>query len=153
MVVFAIHLHESATGICVSPILNPGPRPSPPNPSGLSQSTVFKYPASCIKLVLVIYFTYCNIHVSMLFSHIVPPSLSPTESKSLFFISMSLLLPCIYGHHHHLSKFHIYVSICCIDISLSDLASLCIIGSSFIHFIRTDSNAFFLQLCICPTTS
>ena len=37
--------------------------------------------ASYIKLALVIYFTYGNIHVSMLFSQIIPPSLSPTESK------------------------------------------------------------------------
>ena len=40
---------------------------------------------------LVIYFTYGNIHVSMLFSQI-SPSPSPTESNSLFFTSVSLLL-------------------------------------------------------------
>ena len=33
--------------------------------------------------------------VSMLFSQIIPPSPSPTESKSLFFTSVSLLLSCI----------------------------------------------------------
>ena len=73
--VFAIHGHESAMGIHVSP--HPEP-PSPPHLSGLSQGTGFKCPASCIKLALVIYFTYGNIHVSMLFSHIVPSSPSPT---------------------------------------------------------------------------
>ena len=64
---FAIHQHESATGAHVSPapILNPTPPPSPPHPSGLSQSTVFECPVSCIKLALVIYFTYGNIHVSV----------------------------------------------------------------------------------------
>ena len=36
-------------------------------------------------------FTYGNVHVSVLFSQIIPPSPSPTESKSLFFTSVS---PC-----------------------------------------------------------
>ena len=61
-------------------------------------------------------FTYDNIHVSMLFSQIIPPLLSPTESKSLFFISVSLLLSHIEGHHYHLSKFHIYALIYCIGV-------------------------------------
>ena len=47
----------------------------------------------------------------MPFSQIIPPSPSPTESKSLFFTSVSLLLSRIQGYHYHLSKFHIYVSI------------------------------------------
>ena len=42
-------------------------------------------PVSCIEPGLAIYFTYGNIHVSVLFSQIIPPSPSPTESKSLFF--------------------------------------------------------------------
>ena len=53
------------------------PPPSPPHPSGLSQSTSFGYPASWIKFALVVYFTHGNIHVSVLFSHIVSPSPSP----------------------------------------------------------------------------
>ena len=73
----------------------PFPPPSPSHPSGLSQSTGFECPVSRIELVLVIYFTYGNIHVSMLFSQTIPPSPSPTESKSLFFTSVSLLLSCI----------------------------------------------------------
>ena len=35
------------------------------------------------------YFTYGNLHVSVLFSQTIPPSPSPTESKSLFCTSMS----------------------------------------------------------------
>ena len=70
------------------------------------------------------------------------PCLLQTEPKSLFFISVSLLLSCIQGHHYCLSKFHIQVSIYCIIFFLLT-TSLCIIGSSFIYLIRTDSNAFF----------
>ena len=87
--------HESARDAHVSPILKPHPAPSPPHPSGLSQSTSFGCSASCIELALVIYFRYGNIHVSVVISHIVPSSSSPIESKSLFFTSVSVLLSCI----------------------------------------------------------
>ena len=70
----------------------PLPPPSLPYPSGFSQSTEFECPASCIKFIIVIYFIYGNVHVSMLFSQIIPPLPSPTESKSLFFTSVSPLL-------------------------------------------------------------
>ena len=64
----------------------------PSHPSGLSQCTGFECPVSCIKFGLMIYFTCGNINVSMLFSQIIPPLPSPTESKSLFFMSVFLLL-------------------------------------------------------------
>ena len=86
VMVSVIYHHESATGIHVyPPSWAPLPPPSPPYPSRLSQSTSFGCPASCIKLD----FTYGNVYVSMLFSQIIPPSPSPTESKSLFFMSVS----------------------------------------------------------------
>ena len=66
------------------------PPPYPTHPSGLSQCIGFECPVPCIKLGLVICFTYGNIHVLMLFSQIIPPLPSPTESKSLFFTSVSL---------------------------------------------------------------
>ena len=50
----------------------------------------------------------------MPFSQIIPPSLSPTESKSLFLTSVSLLLSRIQGYNYHLSKFHIYALAYCI---------------------------------------
>ena len=95
VVVFAIHWHESAVGVHVSPILKPPPTSSPSHPLGLSQCTSFECPVSCIKLGLVIYFIYGNMHGSILFSQIIPPSPSPPESKRLFFISVILLLSCI----------------------------------------------------------
>ena len=118
---FAIHSHESAMGVHVFPILTPLPPPSPSHPSGSSQCTSPEHPVSCIEPGLVIYFTYDNIYVSMLFSQISPLSPSPTESKSLFSTSVSLFLSCISGHHYHLSKFHIYALVYCIDVFLSDL--------------------------------
>ena len=65
------------------PILNPSATQLPPNPIPLG------CPSSYIKFALVIYFTYGNIHVSMLFSHIIPPSPSPTVQKSVLYICVS----------------------------------------------------------------
>ena len=112
---FAMHQHESATGIHVFLILNfppySLPTPSRYHPSGSSQCTSLKHPVSCIEPGLAICFIYDIIHVSMPFSQIIPPSPSPTESRRLFYTSVSLLLSHIQGYHFHLSKFHecIYV--------------------------------------------
>ena len=92
--VFAIHQYESAWIYMCHPILIPLLDPSPSYPSGLSQSTGVRCPPF-IELALVIYSAYGNVHVSMLFSQIVPPLPSPTESKSLFFTSVSPLLSCM----------------------------------------------------------
>ena len=81
---FAVHWHESAMDVHVFPILNLPPT-SLPIPSlwviPVHQPWV---PCSCIKPGLAICFSHDNIHVSMLFSQIVPPLPSPTESKRLF---------------------------------------------------------------------
>ena len=118
---FAIHRHESATGVHVLPILNPLPPPSPYYPSASSQCTSPKHPVSCIKPRLVIHFLYDIIHVSMPFSQSIPPSPSPTESKRLFYISVSFLLSCIQRYCYHLSEFHIYALVYCIGVFLSGL--------------------------------
>ena len=64
-----------------SPSCTPLPPPSPYHSSESSQCTSPEHPVSCIKPGLVIHFTYDIIHVSMLFSQIIPLSPSPTESK------------------------------------------------------------------------
>ena len=123
--------------------------PSPYNLSGSSQCNSPKHPVSYIKPRLVIHFLYDIMYVSMPFFQIIPPCPSPTESKRLFYTSMSLLLSRIRGYRYHLSKFHIYVLVYCISVLFCFvffwLTSLCIIGSSFVHLIRTDSNIFFLM--------
>ena len=96
------------------PILNPPPPASPSHPSVSSQCTNPKHPVSCIKPGLVICFTYGNIHVSLLFSQIIPPLLSPTESKRLFYTSVSLLLSRIQGYRYHLSSYYLKNAICAV---------------------------------------
>ena len=128
---------------CV-PILKPPPT-SLPIPS-LWVIPVHQPQASCIlhrtwtgDSFLIWYYTCFN---AILPNH--PPPPSPTESKRLFYTSVSLLLSRIQGCCYHLSKFRIYALVYCIGVSFW-LTSLCIIGSSFIHLIRTDSNVFFLM--------
>ena len=75
-----------------SPSWTPLPPPSPYHPSGSSQCTSPEHPVSCTEPGLAICFTYDNIHVSMPFSQIILPLPSPTESKRLFYTSVSLLL-------------------------------------------------------------
>ena len=104
-----------------SPSWTPLPPMSPYHPSGSSQCTSPKHPVSCIEPRLVICFIYDIIHVSVPFSQIIPPSPSRTESKRLFYATVSLLLSRIQGYRYHLSKFHIYVLIYCIGVFLSGL--------------------------------
>ena len=117
------------------------PPPSPYHPSGSSQCTSPKHPVSWIEPRLAIHILYNIIHVSMPFSQTIPPFPSPTKSKSLFYKSVSLLLSHIQG------IVTIFLPYICVSILYWCfpfwLTSLCIIGSSFICLIRTDSNVFF----------
>ena len=99
----------------------PPPTSLPSHPSGSSRCTSPAHPVSCIQPWLAICYTCDNSHVSMPFSHIILPSPSPTESKRLFYTSVSLLLSRIQGYHYHLSKLHIYALVYCIGVFLSGL--------------------------------
>ena len=79
MVLPYIDMNPPRVYMC-SPSWPPLPPPCPSHPSGSSQCTSPEHPVSCVEPGLAIYFTYDNIHVSMLFSQIIPPSPSPTES-------------------------------------------------------------------------
>ena len=92
----------------VLPILNPPPT-SFPIPS-LRVIPVHQPWAPCLmhRTWTGDLFHIYNIHVSMLFSQIIPPLPSPAESQSLFYTSVSLWLSRIQGYRYNLSKFHIY---------------------------------------------
>ena len=81
---FARHWHEYGLGVHVFPVLNPSPTSLPSHLLGSSQCTSPEHPVSCLKPGLVIYFTWDNLHVLMPFSHIIPHSPSPTETKRLY---------------------------------------------------------------------
>ena len=73
---------------------------------------------SCIEPGLVTRFVHDVLHVSMPFSQVFPPSPSPTESRRLFYTSVSLLLSHIQGYCCHLSGFHVYALVYCIGVFL-----------------------------------
>ena len=87
---FAIHQHESATGIHVFPILNPLPPPSPYYPSGSSQCTSPKHPVSCTEPGLATHFIYIIRFNAILPNH---PTLSISPShrvqKTVLYICVS----------------------------------------------------------------
>ena len=78
---FAIHQHESTTGVHMFPILNPLPSSSPHHPSGSSQCTSPKHPVSCTEPGLATHFIHDIIHVSMPFSQSPHPHPLPQSPK------------------------------------------------------------------------
>ena len=132
-------------GVHVFPILNPFPLPSPSHPSGSPQCTSPEHPVPCIEPGLVIHFTYNNIHVSMYSIKLSHPRPLPQSPKDC---SVHLCLFCCFNYRVIITNFlnSIYICVSILYWCFSFwLTSLCIIGSSFIHLIITDSNVFFLM--------
>ena len=122
----------------------PPPPPSPLHPSGSSQCISPEHPVSCIEPALVICFTYDNIHVqcySLKSSHHRLPPQSPKDC------SIYLCLFCCLAYKVIITIFinPIYMRSILYWCFSFWLTSFCIIGSSFIHLIRTDSNVLFLM--------
>ena len=115
------------TSTCIHHRYTHVPHPEPP-PTSLPILSLWVIPvhqpqASCIlhrtwtgDSFLMWYYTCFN---AILPNH--PPPPSPTESKRLFYTTVSLLLSHIQGCHYHLSKFHIYALVYCIGVFLSGL--------------------------------
>ena len=124
------------------PILNPPPTSSLYHLSGSSQCTSPKHPVSCIEPRLAI--SYMLLYMFQCHS---PKSSHPRLlSQSPKVCSIHLCLFCCLAYRVIVTIFlnSIYVSILYWCFSFW-LTSLCKIGSSFIHLIRTDSNVLFLM--------
>ena len=78
VVVFAIYRHEWATGLHVSPHLEPPPISLPIPSLWVVPEHLLWVPCFMHQIYIGHLFTYGNIHDSLLFSQIFPPSPSPT---------------------------------------------------------------------------
>ena len=127
-----------------SPSRTPLPPPSLPHPSGSSQCTSPEHPVSCIEPEPVICFTCDNTRFNATLSNHPTLAFSHRVQKTVLYISVSFAVL-----HIGSSLPSFYIPYICISIPYWCfsfwLTSLCIIGSSFIHLIRTDSNVFFIM--------
>jgi len=127
----ATHQHESAIGIHTSPSLEPPshfPAPLQLTPLGCHRApdlVSLHHSANSHWLCIL----HMVMHMFLKSSHPLRPLLCPKFCSCLCLLSC----PAKLLHQYHLSRFHIYALLYNICFSLSDLTSLCIIGSRLIH--------------------
>ena len=144
MLVSAIRQHASVTGIHMSPPLwTPLPSPTPPRPSGLPQGTrlTSRGHTASSHLLSVFHVAMCMLPHPLSSSRLLLPPLSP-QLRSLY-----LRLHCCPANRFINTTFHTHVLIHSICLYLSGLLHT-IIGSTFIHLIRTDLNTLFFYSCV-----
>ena len=115
---FAIHWHGST---CVSHPEHPSHFPPHPIPLGHPSAPALNtlYHASNLDWWFV---SHVTIYTFQCHSPIIILPLSfPTDSKRLFYTSVSFLLSRIQSYDYHLSKLHIYALVYCIGVFLSGL--------------------------------
>ena len=128
-----INMNQSQIYIYPLPFEPPSHLPPHPTPLGCHRALGLRSLHHRANSHRLSNFPYGNVYVSMLPSQFAPPSPSPAASTSLFSVSASPLLPCRKVHRYHLSRFHICALIYDICLSLSELTSLCIIGSTLVE--------------------
>ena len=110
---FAIHQHESATGVHV--LEPPSHLPPHTNPLGHPSAPALSNQYHALNLdwrfisYMILYMFQCHSPKS---SHPLPLPQSPEDCSS----SVSLLLSHIQGYCYHLSKFYIYALVYCIGV-------------------------------------
>ena len=91
LMVSAIHQHESATSIHMSPpSWTSLPLPTPSQPSRLSQSPGLSSLRHTADFHGLSNFTFDKVYVSILLSQLLPPSPSPCVRKSVRYVCVSL---------------------------------------------------------------
>ena len=115
-----INMNQPQVYICPLPLEPPSHLPPIPSLQVVTEHQV-ELPVSYSKFPLAVCFTYGNEYVSMMFFSSSSHPLLPPLCPQVYCLSASSLLPCRQVYQHHLSRFHIYVLLYNICLSLSDL--------------------------------
>ena len=139
MLISAVHQHEAAIGIHMSP--RSWTSLPPPSPSHLSRWSQFPVLSSLHQAANPHWLSVSHVVVYVSFHQFVPPSPSP-------YVSLSLCLRLL--ANGFISTIFLDSICMCVCVNTRYLffsfwfTSLCMIGPRFIRLIRTDSDVFFI---------